>query len=41
MIAGPGMNAGIGRRAVAESIGSALLLASIVGSGIMAERLAG
>lgn len=35
------MNAGIGRRAVAEGIGSALLLAAIVGSGIMAERLAG
>jgi glycerol uptake facilitator-like aquaporin len=35
------MTAGIGRRAVAEGIGSALLLAAIVGSGIMAERLAG
>jgi len=31
----------IGRRASAEGIGSALLLAAIVGSGIMAERLAG
>jgi len=31
----------IGRRAVAEAIGSAFLLAAIVGSGIMAERLAG
>jgi glycerol uptake facilitator-like aquaporin len=35
------MNAGISRRAVAEGIGTALLLAAIVGSGIMAERLAG
>ena len=29
------------RRVVAEAVGSALLLAAIVGSGIMAERLAG
>jgi glycerol uptake facilitator-like aquaporin len=29
------------RRAVAEAIGTALLLATVVGSGIMAERLAG
>lgn len=29
------------RRAVAEALGTALLLATIVGSGIMAERLAG
>ena len=29
------------RRAVAEAIGTALLLAAVVGSGIMAERLAG
>ena len=31
---------GLGRRAVAEGIGTAFLLAAIVGSGIMAERLA-
>lgn len=31
----------LARRAVAESIGTALLLAAVVGSGIMAERLAG
>jgi glycerol uptake facilitator-like aquaporin len=35
------MNAGIGRRALAEGIGTAFLLAAIIGSGIMAERLAG
>jgi glycerol uptake facilitator-like aquaporin len=29
------------RRFVAETVGSALLLAAIVGSGVMAERLAG
>src|SRR5580692_591454 len=29
------------KRAVAEALGTALLLAAIVGSGIMAERLAG
>src|ERR687891_2450642 len=29
------------RRAVAESVGTALLLAAVVGSGIMGERLAG
>src|ERR687891_1976108 len=29
------------RRAVAEAVGTALLLATVVGSGIMAERLAG
>nr|MBA2645570.1 aquaporin family protein [Pyrinomonadaceae bacterium] len=29
------------RRAVAESLGTAMLLASVVGSGIMGERLAG
>ena len=29
------------RRAVAEALATALLLATIVGSGIMAERLAG
>jgi glycerol uptake facilitator-like aquaporin len=32
---------GLARRAVAEAIGTALLLAAVVGSGIMAERLAG
>src|SRR5271154_3223263 len=31
----------IGRRLVAEALGTALLLATIVGSGIMGERLAG
>jgi glycerol uptake facilitator-like aquaporin/protein-tyrosine-phosphatase len=31
----------LGRRATAEAIGSGLLLATVVGSGIMAERLAG
>ncbi|MEW6776520.1 MAG: MIP/aquaporin family protein [Bdellovibrionota bacterium] len=33
--------AGLGRRAVAEALGTALLLAAVVGSGIMGERLAG
>jgi glycerol uptake facilitator-like aquaporin len=33
------MNPGLGKRAVAEGIGSAILLAIIVGSGIMGERL--
>ena len=31
----------LGRRVVAEAVGTALLLAGVVGSGIMAERLAG
>ncbi len=31
----------LARRAVAESLGTAMLLAAVVGSGIMAERLAG
>jgi hypothetical protein len=31
----------ISRRLVAEAVGRALLLATIVGSGIMAERLSG
>jgi glycerol uptake facilitator-like aquaporin len=31
----------IGRRATAEAVGTAMLLATVVGSGIMAERLAG
>ncbi|MGQ0836541.1 MAG: aquaporin [Gammaproteobacteria bacterium] len=34
------MNGGLGRRAFAEAIGSMLLVAAVVGSGIMAERLA-
>ena len=32
---------GLARRATAEAIGTALLLAAVVGSGIMGERLAG
>ena len=35
------MNGTIARRLVAESIGTALLVCTVVGSGIMAERLAG
>src|SRR5206468_5427765 len=35
----PGMT--VGRRLAAEGVGTALLLAAIVGSGIMGERLAG
>src|ERR1051326_5265848 len=31
----------LGRRIAAEAIGTALLLATVVGSGIMAQRLAG
>ena len=31
----------LGRRVVAESLGTALLLATVIGSGIMGERLAG
>jgi len=31
----------LGRRVVAESVGTAMLLAAVVGSGIMGERLAG
>ncbi len=31
----------LGRRAVAEALGAAILLATVVGSGIMGERLAG
>lgn len=34
------MNASLGRRVVAEATGTALLLAAVVGSGIMGERLA-
>ena len=33
--------ADLGRRAVAEALGTALLLATVVGSGIMGEKLAG
>jgi glycerol uptake facilitator-like aquaporin len=35
------MRADLARRAVAEGLGTALLLATVVGSGIMGERLAG
>jgi glycerol uptake facilitator-like aquaporin len=35
------MSATLARRIVAETLGTAFLLASVVGSGIMAERLAG
>jgi glycerol uptake facilitator-like aquaporin len=35
------MNFSLGRRAVAEGVGTALLLTAVVGSGIMGERLAG
>jgi glycerol uptake facilitator-like aquaporin len=35
------MQADLARRAVAEALGTALLLATVVGSGIMGERLAG
>ncbi len=37
----PSASAGAARRLAAEAIGTALLLAIVVGSGIMAERLAG
>jgi glycerol uptake facilitator-like aquaporin len=35
------MSADLARRATAESVGTAMLLAAVVGSGIMGERLAG
>ena len=35
------VRAGVGRRVVAEAVGTAFLLAAVVGSGIMGERLAG
>jgi len=35
------MQADLGRRLVAEALGTAFLLAIVIGSGIMAERLAG
>jgi glycerol uptake facilitator-like aquaporin len=37
----PVLQLSLARRATAEAVGTALLLAGIVGSGIMAERLAG
>ena len=36
-----GRGVDLGRRAAAEAVGAAFLLAAVVGSGIMAERLAG
>jgi glycerol uptake facilitator-like aquaporin len=41
MTPGPADPRGLARRLVAEGIGTALLLAAVVGSGIMGERLAG
>jgi glycerol uptake facilitator-like aquaporin len=38
---GPAEPASLGRRVVVECLGTALLLAAVVGSGIMGERLAG
>ena len=35
------MNAGLNRRVVAEAVGTGMLLAAVVGSGIMADRLSG
>src|SRR5256885_7595194 len=35
------MSAGLARRTVAEALGTAFLLAAVVGSGIMGEKLAG
>src|SRR5205814_6417550 len=35
------MTAGLARRLAAEGLGTALLVAVVIGSGIMAERLAG
>ena len=35
------MNPTLGQRALAEALGTALLLATVIGSGIMAERLSG
>jgi glycerol uptake facilitator-like aquaporin len=35
------MNASLDRRVVAEAVGTGMLLAAVVGSGIMAERLSG
>src|SRR5919202_2644915 len=35
------MNTSLSRRVVAEAVGAGMLLAAVVGSGIMADRLAG
>src|SRR5262245_33066497 len=35
------MNASLNRRVVAEAVGTGMLLAAVVGSGIMADRLSG
>ena len=40
-VAAPSWSPDLPRRAVAEALGTALLLATVVGSGIMGERLAG
>jgi glycerol uptake facilitator-like aquaporin len=40
-VRGSGPAASLGRRVVAEGVGTAFLLATVIGSGIMAERLAG
>jgi glycerol uptake facilitator-like aquaporin len=40
-VSAAGGGASLGRRLAAEAIGTALLLAAVVGSGIMGERLAG
>jgi glycerol uptake facilitator-like aquaporin len=40
-MSGPKERASLGRRLVAEGLGTTLLLATVVGSGIMGERLAG
>ncbi len=37
----PGLNADLARRSATEALGALLLVATVVGSGIMAERLAG
>lgn len=37
----PAIHRSIGRRLTAEALGSAFLLAAVVGSGIMGDRLAG
>jgi glycerol uptake facilitator-like aquaporin len=39
--AGPAARLSLARRAVAEAVGTGLLVAAVVGSGIMGERLAG
>ena len=40
-VRGSGPRPSLGRRVVAEGVGTAFLLATVIGSGIMAERLAG